>query len=553
MESEGQAFELRRLVEELASRKSEALKLYRPMPLQQKFHDSMARERILRGGNRSGKTLTAAAEIARVVCGLDDTGRFPKTNGVCYCVGFSGAHLADPMWKLLGKTAKFRIIRDEYTREWRVFYPNLPGDAARARESRRAPPLIPRRMIESIAWEERKTDQPKLVTLINGWQIHFFSGNAKPPQGTTCQISWFDEELSDEEWYPEIAARLVDEDGYFIWSATPQAGTEALYRLHERAEEEELRYVKAIEDGLTPEPRAVEEFHLHIDNNIHMTPAQRSSFLAKMKDDDREVRIEGEFAGIHRVYPEWNTKVHEVPFRDIPEDWTRYVGIDPGRQVCAGLFLAVPPPHLETNAPEQIFIYDEFYLKACDAVMFGQAMREKCKDQRFRAFIIDPNAAAQHEIGSGLTVEDHYRKQLRIHGVRSELSGNGFIYGDDNRRAATETIRMWLRARSAPHYTDRYSSLRVIAEKCPNFIWEIKHLKYKKIKSNGMMIVTDDPDERKHTHAFACLRYLAQFGPSWHKPSTKPAEHGLAYKAFLRKKEKEGENAGYSMILGPGK
>lgn len=537
LQNEGEAFELRRIVAELASRKMEALRLYEPMPIQAGFHASMARERVIRSGNQAGKTTTCAVETARCVTGCDPYGRYPKRDGICYCVGFDGRHLADPMWKKLGKPGAFRMIRDLQTNQWRSYRPWLSEDLVRVAESKPAPPLIPPRMIQSISWELKKESQPKIVTLTNGWQIHFYSGNAMPAQGSQIDFAWFDEELPNESWYSEVAARLVFRRGYFIWSATPQVGTDRLYTLHERAMEQ-------VEKNTTP--RTVEEFVIHIDGNLYMTAEQKQEFIDKLDEDDRDIRVEGQFAGVHRVFPEYNPKIHEIPFREIPHSWTRYIGIDPGRQFCACLFLAVPPAQRDTL--HHVYLYDELYLRDCDAVMFAEGMRLKCRDQQFRAFIIDPNEAPKHDTGSGFTVEEQYKRQLRERDIKSELSGHGFIYGDDDRRAAFESIRAWVKQRSSQHLQgERTPVLRVIGEKCPNFSWEMRHLKYKKVGN----VITDDPDERKRTHLVACLRYLCQYRPIWVPPPKRDSTGGMAYKAYLRKQEKADKGGG--ILLGPGR
>ena len=541
--NEGDAFDMRRVAVELANRKMEALKLYSPMPVQGAFHKSMAKERIARGGNRSGKTVAAAKEVAAAVTGQDTFGRYPKENGICYCVGFDGRHIGATMWKKLGRPGAFRIIRDRFTKQWRAFLPNDPDDASRIKESRPAPALIPQRMIADISWLLKKENQPQQVKLANGWEIHFFSGNAKPPQGSTCHLAWFDEEVADSAWYNEIAARLVDENGYFIWSATPQAGTDQLYRLHERALEQEQKNIL---------PRTVEEFIFHIDNNIYMTEENRIAFIDKLDEEEKDVRISGEFAKIFRVFPEYNPKYHEIQFRDIPEDWTRYVAIDPGRQVCAALFIAIPHPGSLDSNREAVYIYDELYIRDCDAVRFADAMAVKCKDQFFRAFIIDPNESIKHETGSGLTIEEQYRKQLKERGVKSQLSGHGFLMGDDNRRAGVEAIRSWLRARSGRGTYEYWAVARIIAEKCPNLIFEIKQFRYRTQKIGSQKIVTDDPDERKRTHLVACARYLAQYAPKWHERPKQGAEGNSAYKAHQRKQERANKNSG-GLMLGPGR
>ena len=478
----GEAFEFRRVAGALVERQYESLKLYRPMPRQQLFHDSTARERIIRGGNRAGKTAAAAAEVARIVTGNDPMGRLPKAGGICYCVGFDGRHIGQTMWKKLGKPGAFKIIRDAYTKQFRAYMPWLPEDIKRSGDAKPAPALIPGRMIKEIAWELKKEQQPKIVYLVNGWELHFFSGNAKPPMGVEIDLAWFDEEIPSGEWYAEIAARLVDRRGYFLWSATPQAGTDRLYDLHERAE---------MEAEMNVYPRTVEEIVIHIDDNIHMTDAQRAEFKSKLSEDDKDVRIEGDFSRIHKVYPEYSSKVHEIPYREIPENWTRYVAIDPGRQRGAGLFLAVSPPTgIDANLA---VLYDEIYVKDCDAFQFGEAMRIKCVNQEFRAFIIDNHEARKYDTGSGIGIGQQYSDQLKRVGVTSYLSGNGFLNGDDNLKAGIEAVRMMLRSKHDG------LKLRVMAERVPNFLHEVKRYRYKRVAGN----VVDEPVKKNDHLCFA--------------------------------------------------
>ena len=61
--------ELGDVVAEKARRANESLALYRAMPSQMPFHESDASERVLRGGNQSGKSTSAAAEFASAATG----------------------------------------------------------------------------------------------------------------------------------------------------------------------------------------------------------------------------------------------------------------------------------------------------------------------------------------------------------------------------------------------------------------------------------------------------------------------------------------------------
>jgi len=54
---------LNEVITEKTRRNEEALQLYRPQPSQEPFHRSQAQQRVVRGGNRSGKTTAAVAEV----------------------------------------------------------------------------------------------------------------------------------------------------------------------------------------------------------------------------------------------------------------------------------------------------------------------------------------------------------------------------------------------------------------------------------------------------------------------------------------------------------
>ena len=73
-----QQSELKEMQAELASRRIEALKLYRPTPQQEEIHKCKASEILVLGGNRSGKSLCTFVEDARAVCGKDPYGKYPE-------------------------------------------------------------------------------------------------------------------------------------------------------------------------------------------------------------------------------------------------------------------------------------------------------------------------------------------------------------------------------------------------------------------------------------------------------------------------------------------
>jgi hypothetical protein len=525
-----QLSELRRVLAERARRKMEALNLYEPLPEQERFHASKCRQRLARGGNRSGKTLCAAVEVARAVTGKDPTRKYPLTDGRAFLVGKDLDHIGQVMWRKLGRPGAFKIIRDEDTGDWRAFRPWEPADEARSEEAKPAPPLIPKRLVKAVAWENKAKGIPKKVLLTNGWEINFYSSEGKPPQGSDIDLWWFDEEIVDPEWHPEMVARVLDRRGRGLWSATPQAGTEKLLELHDIAEQER--------DWEKP---SVEEFVILLADNPHIGEQEKKDFAATLNEDEQRVRIAGEFLiSSFKVYPEYSDIVHGVDPFDIPADWTRYAAIDPGRQVCAVLFAAVPPP----EAGEFVYLYDELYIQNCDAEQFGQRMRDKTQGQNMELFIIDSHMSRVTEMGSGRTVEEQYSQKLRKYRVTCRRTGHGFLWGSDDVAGGLEAFRSLLRVRE-----DGTPKLRVFVSRMPNFRWEIKHYRFKRLNN----VITDKPEEKGRVHLMADARYLAMARPRYVKRTGGKSPLEGAIKAFRDKQERLKKQRGGEgrVMLGP--
>jgi hypothetical protein len=523
-----QAIRLRGILLEQARRKLESIRLYEPLPTQLSFHASQSRIRLLRGSNRSGKTLAACAEVAMAVTGQHRSRSYPKENGRTFCVGKDLAHVGQVMWRKLGRAGAYKIIRDAVTGIWRAYRPWDAGDAARRDEAKPAPPLIPPRFIKEIGWENKKENIPAVVRLHNGWELSFFSSLAKPPQGSDIDQCWMDEEIVDSEWFPEMSARLLDRGGSLIWSATPQAGTDQLFELHERAEK----------DRMEPKP-SVEEFVVLLADNPHFRDEDKKTFAEDLNEEDYRVRVGGEFAVTSfKVYPQFHMSVHGVPWMAIPPNWTRFMVVDPGHQVCAALFAAVPPRE------DAVYLYDELYLKQCDAGKFGEAVAHKVGGQIFHAFLMDMHMALHTEMGIGRTVESQYAAALKERNIRSEVTGSRFQLASDDVQGGILAVHGWLRLRS-----DGKPKLRVLEGTCPNFEWEIKRYHKQRIKGQ----VTDRPHQRGNVHTMDCVRYLAIYDPKYSKPRKGKHAPTGAVKAFRDKQKRAQGGEGAMIHLGPGK
>ncbi len=522
---------LREVLTELARRKCEGLELYTPLGEQMRFHRSKSRIRIVVGSNRAGKTIVAAVEVARAVTGCDPHKKFPRHDGRCFAVGKNLDHVGQTMWRKLARAECFRMIRDEKTKAWRVYKPWEPYDAAHLEKTKWAPPLVRSSLIRKIAWENKAKSIPRLVTFHNGWELSFFSGEGAPPQGVDLDLVWLDEEISHDEWFPEMRARVLDRQGRIVWSATPESGTDVLYDLHEKAEKERFQ----------PGPQ-VAEFVLLLADNPYILESEKKEFAADLTDEQRRVKVGGEFAVMsYKVYPSFSMDVHgaDLPAGGVPPHWTRYAAVDPGHGVCAVVFGACSPPE-EGN---QLFLYDELYITECDAQKFGEAMRQKCQGQDFEAFVIDQRGSVGHEVAGGRTTLEQYADALRRVNVKSRLTAHGFRLGSDDVDAGLAEVRTWMAVRD-----DGTPKLKVFRGRLPWWEWEMKRYHRKRVAGT----LKDRPRDR-HDHLMDATRYLVMISPKWVPPHVGPQKATGARKAFDEFEKKRNKGQSSAVRLGPGR
>jgi hypothetical protein len=499
----------RRVAEEFLRRKTEATAIYEPLPETMAFHRSNARERILRGSNRSSKTMSASLEVGWAVTNRHPFLKYPKT-GRAICVGANEDHIGHTMWdKLSNPITKWRMIQDLETGKWRTY--RWWTDKARFHETKPVSPIIPPRMIENIAFRAAGKNVPAVVYLKNGWEMWWFTGGSAPPRGLDADIAWVDEELNSSQFYNELVARLVDRRGRFIWSATPQTGGAEMWNLHLRAEDYKDREVK------NP---PVEEFFVTIDGNKYIEPEEKAALKEQYKNDPEayRVRILGEYLiTSFRVYPTFARAQHVVEPLTIPDDWARYLVIDPGHAVCAVLFFAVPPDQ------SHVYCYDELYIRDCNVSMLAEKVRHKVQGHNFQAFIIDFHGSIRTE-ATGLTILETHSEAFRKARIRSNATGNGFMFpkaGDIE--TGCQKVREWLSpaADGKPYL--------LIFPNCEHFIHEME--RYHKKREGGIIV---DKPEQKGFHAVDAARYAAMNGLKYHKP--RPTKQRTAAQEYLDKK-----------------
>jgi hypothetical protein len=310
----------------------------------------------------------------------------------------------------------------------------------------------------------------------------------------------------------------------------PHSKNEALIGLNERAE-------KAEEQGNTSD---IKRFVLRFLDNPHIDSEEKRKAVERWSaigEDVLRQRSEGEFiTDSILVYPNWNLSVHGfaregLPNGQIPGDWCRYAVVDPGHAVTAVLFAAVPPDE------RFILLYDELYIRNCNAIIFGQEFQRKVKGTQFYAFLIDAHGARLTDIGSGRSPQEQYSEQLAALNVSSRVTGHSFIPGSDDVQAGLQSVRTMLHIR--PDGTTR---LRHLRGAMPNFEREMKRYKKKVIHVAGTSVVSDEPNKRGDFHLVDCLRYLCSYEPEYHKPHQHVEEPW--YVLWSEKRKKAQGNSG---------
>jgi len=517
--TEHQRANIRRLHAEKARRDSEALKLYEPLPFQDKFHSSQAKEVLIQAGNQVGKSLCAFVEDARAATGQDPYEKYPKENGIMVCLGMDEGHIGRTIHKYLFRAGSFKIIKDPITSAWRAWKPWIESDWERKAEAKQAPPLIPERFIKTFAWKKRAQHVFEICELHNGWTIYAMGSKGDPSQGFQADLVHIDEDLERSEWYDEMIARLSMREGKLRWSALPHSKNDALVNLSERAE-----------DDLGKEDASTIVLRATIFDNPFMPEQVKQENIKRWKakgEDEYRKRALGELVTDSvLMYPNFSKDVHnaikfEGPRNKVQkyladndgkpgQDWCKYMVVDPGHSTCAVTFLAVPPPSMG----DHVVCYDELYIHNCTAAKFGNMVAQKREHHggQFEAFIIDAHGGRIREIGTGVLPRVQYTRQLEKRNVYSNITGSGFLSGSDDIPGREMKLRSWINVNEKGS-----TKLLVVTARCPNLCKEFN--RFKKKSMNGY--ITDEGNRRGNCHAIETLEYAAAHGLKYVKPRTK--------------------------------
>jgi phage terminase large subunit-like protein len=263
---------------------------YIPMPEQDLFHQSLAKYRLLKGGNRGGKTFGSIADDVLVL-----TRRHPYRN-----------HLyAD-------RPRRGRFIGVDFDRG--VAQIALPLFAQ----------LVPPSDLIDGSWERSYRPSTRMLTLADGSTCSFMSYEQDPNkfQGVSLDFFHCDEEPPEAIWR-ESLLRILDTGGSATISMTPVEQMEWI--------QDEI--VEPFEDGVLANWDVI---NLDTRRNIHLPVKELQELEQGMSESEKIIRLTGGYDNAtNMVFPEFSRKYPNVIPQEAfnpkqRDDWRFYRSMDHG-------------------------------------------------------------------------------------------------------------------------------------------------------------------------------------------------------------------------------
>lgn len=378
------------------------LYLYKPnheVALQ--FHLSIVDVILAGGGNRSGKSTSAVADF---MIGL--TGIVPKALTSVY-----------PKKKLF-HPQHLRIVSTDFVNGIdKVILPMFVGPKA----------WFPASMI--IGWDSK--NRTMLVRNIHGTvsSVEFMSyeQDVEKFQGTSRHRILYDEE-PPEAIRKECQMRVIDVDGQEVFSMTPTKGMSWTYdELYEKRGREvmydetrelcpgrilDITQLVGTPDCDLPIPTGdpdIHFFNFFTHHNPNISQKRVAKLAAKMDATEKSMRMFGQYISFTgRVFNRYDEKLHLVKedgLFEIPQDWPRYVALDPHpRTPCAVLWVAV-------DSMGRKWVYDELWTEeACTIPSLATQFLKK------EFFQVPPEQQTDHE-GKQIIWDEDLVKLVNRNGV----------------------------------------------------------------------------------------------------------------------------------------
>ena len=408
----------------------ESVYSYVPHEKQKTFHCSMAEERLLIGGNRSGKTVSNVVEC---IWRLTKTHPFrPDLNAI-------KEPIRGRIVTVSLKEGLLKIILPLF-KKW-----------------------MPKKFLINRSWEKSYNKEERTLYLVDGSFIEFMSyeQDLEKFAGTSRHFCSFDEEPPRAIW-EECLLRLVDTDGDWWISMTPVEGLTWVFDL----------IYKPWEEGRRPETLVVK---VSMHDNPHLTKKGKDKILKNITDDaDRQAREEGSFVEIKGlVYKDFQVQLHVRPHFQLQKGMKIWTSLDTGwRHPAAWLWHAVlPSGHIVTF--HEIVESERTIESLAAEILEWEAENIISKGFEIYSRTGDP-AMRQVREATGTSVIGEYAKRGVYIGVEGVPSGAGSVdIGVNKMTTYLQTL-----VKEMPLWT--------VTADCPKLIKEMKGLRWEKYETKTM-------------------------------------------------------------------
>ena len=356
------------IARELERRKSTNRLLdYKPYDYQMKFHNSNATQRLLMAGNRVGKSLSGAMEMA-----IHLTGKYPDW--------WEGRKFGRPIRAWAGGVSN-ETTRDVCQKEL-VGQPDDP--------SAKGTGSLP---LDDIGETVRKAGVPNAMNslvvrhITGGWSRLGFKAyemGREKWMGEQVDVIWLDEE-PPASIYSQALTRTADKGGSVYMTFTPEQGMTQII----------AQFINDIKKGQ-------EMIQAGWDDAPHMTKLIRDQILQALPPHERKMREKGiPQLGSGLVFPIVEEEILCDPI-DIPNHWPRLCGIDFGWDHPTACVWIAWDRDVDT-----VYVYDSYSMRQETIPIHASAINARGK----WISVIWPQDGRQADKGSGKNLTEQYKKE----------------------------------------------------------------------------------------------------------------------------------------------